>query len=108
MSDQPPENTKKSGKILWQKGQSGNPGGRPKVPEELREAFRALTPRAIRTLRKAMKEGGAVGVKASEVVLERGWGKVAQQIDATVTNLNDEERTRRVRELLGLAEGEEL
>jgi two-component system, NtrC family, sensor kinase len=34
-------------KMKWQKGQSGNPGGRPKVLQEVEEAARQHTPAAI-------------------------------------------------------------
>jgi hypothetical protein len=39
-----------------QPGQVLNPGGRPKIPAEVREAAMALTPKAIETLGKIMED----------------------------------------------------
>jgi hypothetical protein len=38
-----------SGLVKWQKGQSGNPGGRPKLPPELK-AFAEYTPQELKRL----------------------------------------------------------
>lgn len=67
----------------FQKGRSGNPGGRPKVPAEVKEAFRALTMDALKTLQDALSEGGPVAVKAAEVILDRGWGRATQAMEVT-------------------------
>jgi len=66
------------------KGYTGNPGGRPKMPEEIRKAFQDLTPEAIKTLAEIMREGkfDSDRVKATEVILDRAWGKAIQQVDA--------------------------
>lgn len=68
------------------KGYSGNPGGRPKMPEELKEAFKALAPQALKTLADVMNNGekDSDRVKASEIILDRGYGKASQPIDATL------------------------
>jgi len=62
----------------WKRGQSGNPGGRPKVATEVRDLARQHTPEAIQELArlctKARKEGDRI--KAIELLLDRGWGKV--------------------------------
>lgn len=67
-------------------GKSGNPSGRPKMPEELREAFRAHAPIALKTLVDVMTTGekDSDRVKASEIILDRGYGKASQPIDATL------------------------
>ncbi|MFN9029515.1 MAG: hypothetical protein ACK54C_00105 [Betaproteobacteria bacterium] len=60
------------------KGVSGNPAGRPKVPEHVREACRALTDKAVQTLRVVMDDGdapAAARVSAANAVLDRAWGK---------------------------------
>lgn len=66
----------------WTKGQSGNPGGRPK-DSELREAARAHTKDAIATLVSVMKNKkapAAARVTAACALLDRGYGKPNQAI----------------------------
>ena len=78
------ENRTKTG--LFKPGQTGNPGGRPKLPEELKEAFKALAPKALETLADVMSNSvkDSDRVKAAEVILDRGYGKATQHIDANV------------------------
>jgi endonuclease III len=72
---------------VGQKGYSGNPGGRPKMPEELKKAFQEQTQNALDTLVDVMGTGkGSERVKAAEVILDRAWGKPVQAVDA---NVND-------------------
>jgi hypothetical protein len=58
-------------------GQSGNPGGRPKVLAELRDLARRHAPAAVRELArlavKAKNEGARVA--AIKELLDRGYGK---------------------------------
>ena len=65
----------------FKKGESGNPGGRPKVIAELRALARAHAPDAIKELaRLAIKaKSEAARVAAIRELLDRGYGK-AQQI----------------------------
>ena len=42
----------RTGRGQWQKGESGNPGGRPKLPTEMREMFQAKAPEAFDVLCK--------------------------------------------------------
>lgn len=80
------------------KGNSG--GGRPKVPEEIREAFQAACPEALDVLVAIMRDGHAKDndrIRAAEVILERGYGKAPQSIDldaggAVMIQLSDEAR----------------
>lgn len=63
--------------MVWQKGQSGNPtGARPKVPEDVKEALRALVPSAVETLGRLIRESDddRVRLQASETVLNRVYG----------------------------------
>ena len=79
------------------KGRSGNPGGRPRIPESVREAARAHTAVAIATLAEVMndkQQTGAARVAAADKILDRGWGKAPQHIAAdysSVENLTDAE-----------------
>ena len=83
----------------YQRGQSGNPGGRPKMPAELKEAMQGLAEDAIRVLREAMQsDDQRARIVAAAHVLDRGYGKPAQTVNATLHNKLD----------LGLAHLEEL
>lgn len=61
-------------------------GGRPRVPEDLKEAFKALAPQALKTLSEVMANGerDSDRVKAAEIILDRGYGKATQPIDANL------------------------
>jgi hypothetical protein len=61
------------------KGQSGNPGGRPKADGEIRELARQHTVMALRTLREIAEHGEneSARVAAANSLLDRGWGKPA-------------------------------
>ncbi len=72
----------------FQKGKSGNPGGRPKELEQVKELAREHTPEAIKTLAKWMKSNNPKAAVASAIaLLDRAWGKPSQQID--LGNAND-------------------
>lgn len=66
----------------WVKGQSGNPGGRPKALRQVVELARQRTAKAIKTLEEIMLHGENEGarVRAAEILIERGWGKATQPI----------------------------
>ena len=73
----------------WQKGQSGNPGGRPKVIGDLQEQARQWAPEALEALRAVATSKDAppsARVSAAVALLDRGYGKPAQSIDAKVSN----------------------
>ena len=62
---------------LFQEGKSGNPNGRPKIPSEVKEAFRAFTIEARDTLVSVMRDDEArpsERTKAAEIILNRAWG----------------------------------
>jgi predicted RNA-binding Zn ribbon-like protein len=76
-----------AGMAKWQKGQSGNPGGRKRGFGDLRELARTHTVDAIGTLVQVMGDETAphgARVSAAEALLDRGWGRPVMQIAAAV------------------------
>lgn len=68
------------------KGQSGNPGGRPKLTGHVQELARAHTEDAIKTLAAIMldkKANATSRATAAQALLDRGWGKPPQQLEHT-------------------------
>ena len=70
------------------KGQSGNPGGRPGGVGEIREIAREHTEPAIGILVAVMNDAGASPSSrvAAAALLDRGWGRPAQTIDASINS----------------------
>ena len=74
------ENRDKTGRFV--PGQSGNPGGRPKVLEEVRELGKAASPKIMRAFIKMAldeKTPAAQRIAAGNAVLDRTMGKPEQQ-----------------------------
>jgi hypothetical protein len=79
----------------FQRGQSGNPGGRPKrsatveahkIIADVKAATRELTPKALATLEAAMDASSApwaAKVTAAMGVLAYGWGRPKETIETT-------------------------
>lgn len=76
-------NKTQSSSPVGKKGYCGNPSGRPKIPEEVKEAFREFTLEARNTLVEIMQDKEAKAgdrVRASEVILNRAWGTPEQSV----------------------------
>jgi hypothetical protein len=69
--------------MAWQKGQSGNPGGRKKDVVNVMALARQHTPQAIKTLHEICSDPKMppnARVQAAVAILDRGWGKPAQTV----------------------------
>jgi len=65
----------------FEKGKSGNPGGRPKGEGEVKELARAFTSEAVERLADWMRSDNAkASVAASTALLDRGWGRPSKEI----------------------------
>lgn len=68
----------RTGRGHFQKGKSGNPGGRPKAAQSARDAARQHMDLAITTLVRACRKGS---VTAAVALLDRGFGRPIQPVD---------------------------
>lgn len=71
------------------KGKSGNPSGRPKITladgRSLKDIARAHTEDAVAVLVELMSDEDTAAparVSAASAILDRGWGKPSQEIEA--------------------------
>ena len=75
----------------FEKGKSGNPGGRPKIIGELRELARSYAPEAIKELaRLATKaKNETARVAAIRELLDRGYGRPTQPLETVLETKSD-------------------
>lgn len=70
--------------MAFQKGQSGNPGGRPKECAEVKALAREYGPEAIEKLVELLRgEDARVAKAAADSLLDRAYGKPTQAVDMT-------------------------
>lgn len=76
-----PENRTKTGK--FQKGKSGNPGGRPKSDSEFREACREKSLTALEVVENIMHSAKYASdrLKAATWIMEQAYGKAPQPME---------------------------
>ena len=66
------------------KGQSGNPGGKPKELKHVQLQARLISPLALRELKAILNDPEAnkqAKISAAEVVLNRAWGRPMASIE---------------------------
>lgn len=108
-----PENRAKSGptSTSWKPGQTGNPGGRPKMPPEEREAWRALAIKSRVKLDELLDDPETpiqMIPKIAEIANNRAWGTPMQSVELTgadggplaFSDLSDEDLDRRMRAIM--------
>lgn len=70
--------------MAFTKGQSGNPGGRPKECAKVKALAREYGPEAIEKLVALMRgEDLRVAKAAADSLLDRGFGKPSQSVELT-------------------------
>lgn len=82
--------TEKQIAAQFKPGQSGNPGGKKKTPEDIKEMLRGATPDACRLLCATINDTNAkleLRIKCSEIVLDRVYGKPQQAVEVDAKNI---------------------
>lgn len=85
------EAKRKAPRTAFRKGQSGNPGGRPKRTGEELDLIRACkerTPEALDAIVSIMTDGENERnrLAAAQAIIERAWGKPVQQNEHSGAN----------------------
>ena len=75
--------------VMFKPGQSGNPSGRPKVPEEIIKVLELGSKAAAeRLVQLTQDKDGRIALTAIDMLQNRLYGRPTQQVDAQVTTTN--------------------
>lgn len=72
----------------FQKGVSGNPNGKARIPDDIRAMLKAAAPQALKLLIDTVNNEGCkqdLRLKAADSLLDRVYGKATQPIEADMT-----------------------
>lgn len=88
-ASRPEARSRKLPSTAWQPGRSGNPRGRPKAPFDIAAMCREHAAEAVATLVSALRDPKHK-VAAAQALLDRGFGRPKQTIEAErgVTNIS--------------------
>ncbi len=95
-----PQNRLDNGKFA--PGNCANPGGRPKLPMELKARCQSLTPEAVDVWCTIMRDTGARcsdRIRAAENIVDRGYGRPTQAVEVNWNDATAEQRAARLAEL---------
>ena len=94
-----PENRSNSGRFVA--GKSGNPGGRPKIPDDVKEATRAACPKAVAVLVALLDDKKPlIRLEAAKTLLDRAYGKPTQMQDISLDMAGGLDVTAQIRRVL--------
>jgi hypothetical protein len=63
--------------MVWKRGESGNPNGKPKAFADMQKLARSHSTEAIEKLVSIMRGKAAnQAIRAAEILLDRAWGRV--------------------------------
>lgn len=75
---------RKAPSTAFKPGQSGNPRGRPRLPEDIKALLRELhRPAVIRLAQLLSSEDERVALRAAEIIIERNMGKAPQAVEVS-------------------------
>lgn len=83
-------------------GNNANPGGRPRLPLELKARCQSLTPEAVDVWCTIMRDERARSsdrIRAAENIVDRGYGRPTQAVEVNWNDATAEQRAARLAEL---------